>query len=155
MTEILNKAHNLYQKYNTCDPIRLCEYLGITLMYADLPKVTDGIYFQVEKKQIILINQGLSPEKARYTVAHELGHALLHPEQNYMFMAQRTLMKTERYESEADLFSVSLLLCDVLKNNRVKSMTSSQLSKMAGLPEILVEKWKNNVDIGQVSQIFS
>ena len=124
-------------------------------MYSDLPPVTDGIYFTVRDNQVILVNQNISREKARYVIAHELGHALLHPDQNYMFMANRTLMKTGRYEIEADYFCVSLLLCDILKNNQVDNMTSLELAKMAGLPEKSVSMWMKNTNVCELSKIYS
>ncbi|MBR4283062.1 MAG: ImmA/IrrE family metallo-endopeptidase [Clostridia bacterium] len=155
MNNILNKAYELYKKFDTCNPLRLCEYLGINLMYSDLPPVTDGIYFTVRDNQVILVNQNISREKARYVIAHELGHALLHPDQNYMFMANRTLMKTGRYEIEADYFCVSLLLCDILKNNQVDNMTSLELAKMAGLPEKSVSMWMKNTNVCELSKIYS
>jgi len=155
MTDILDKAYQLYLKYETCDPYRICEYLGINLMYADLPPVTDGMYFSVENNKIILVNQNISQNKARYVIAHELGHALLHPDQNYMYMAGRTFMKTGRYENEADYFCVSLLLCEILKNNLLENMTSLQISQLAGIPEKMVSMWMKNTDVAKLSNLYN
>ncbi len=155
MTNIFKMGYGLYEKYETCNPIRLAEYLNINLMYADLPRVTDGIYFTAKENQIILVNQNIPREKARYVVAHELGHALLHPDQNYMFMANRTLMKTERYETEADYFCVSLLLCDIIKNNKIDNMTAAELSKMAGIPEKSVAMWMKNTNLKELKEFFA
>lgn len=155
MNNILKKAYGLYKKFDTCNPSRLCEYLGINLLCSDLPPVTDGIYFTAQGNQIILVNQNISREKARYVVAHELGHALLHPNQNYMFMAGKTFMKTGRYEIEADYFCVSLLLCEIIKNNKIENMTSLELSKMAGIPEKTVSMWMKNTNIKELKEIFA
>lgn len=155
MNNILKKAYGLYKKFDTCNPSRLCEYLGINLLYSDLPPVTDGIYFTAQGNQIILVNQNISPEKARYVIAHELGHALLHPDQNYMFMVGRTLMKTGRYEIEADYFSVSLLFCDILKNTQIDNMTATQLSQMTGLPEKTISMWMKNTNLKELKEIFA
>ena len=155
MNNIFKTAYELYEKYETCNPVCLTEYLNINLMYADLPRVTDGIYFTAKDNQIILVNQNLNREKARYVVAHELGHALLHPDQNYMFMAGKTLMKTGRYEIEADYFCVSLLLCDIIKNNKIDNMTVAELSKMAGIPEKSVVMWMKNTNLKELKEFFA
>ncbi len=155
MNNIFKRAYGLYEKFDTCNPLRLCEYLGVNLMYSDLPAVTDGIYFTVQGNQIILVNQNLPREKARCVIAHELGHALLHPDQNYMYMAGRTLMKTQRYEIEADYFCVSLLLCDILKNNQVENMTVLELSKLAGLPENTVSMWMKNTNLDELNKFLA
>lgn len=155
MKTIFNQAYNLYKKYQTSDPHRLCEYLGINLLYADLPESTDGIYYSVADKPIILINQNISPQKSRYVTAHELGHALFHHDRNYMFMAERTYMKTHRFETEADYFCASLLMCETLKNHSVNSLTVGQISNLSGLPEELVKLWIDNTEFDWLNVVRS
>ncbi|MGE7091255.1 ImmA/IrrE family metallo-endopeptidase [Lysinibacillus sp. NPDC048646] len=46
--------------------------------------------------------------------AHELGHAILHPDENTAFLKKNTLFSTDKIEIEANTFAVELLLPDEL-----------------------------------------
>ena len=150
MTNIIDKVRTLYDKFQTVSPERLCRYLGINLFYADLPESTDGIFYTVENEQIILVNQNLPSPNFPYVIAHELGHALLHPEYNYMFMAGQTFMKTERYEIEADYFAATLLMWELIKNNDLSAFTADQLAHSTGLRVECVENWMSHTRHDQI-----
>lgn len=47
------------------------------LKLAPLAQKTDGMTFYVKKTPIVLFNETTSPQRAKFTVAHEVGHIIL------------------------------------------------------------------------------
>jgi Zn-dependent peptidase ImmA (M78 family) len=57
------------------DPARIARRLGIDVFEAELPAGTSGaIVKQVGRDPVILLNNEDSPNRQRFTCAHELGH---------------------------------------------------------------------------------
>lgn len=70
-------------------------------------------------------------------LAEELGHMILHKKANAIFMDTRTQFNTSKYEQEADLFAMYLLISDeILKEYSDYSL--SQLSRILGYCEKLI-----------------
>jgi Zn-dependent peptidase ImmA (M78 family) len=59
---------------------------------------------------MIIINCDLDEWLKRYVCAHELGHAVLHPDINTGFLKKHTLFPIGRFEREANEFAINLLL---------------------------------------------
>ena len=80
------------------DPV--CEILGITVYRAhlgtDLSKVPSGAFLNhPEIGFSILVNLGMTPGRRRFTVAHELAHALFHShETNRIISRERNPLET-------------------------------------------------------------
>lgn len=70
-----------------------------------------------------------------FIAAHELGHAVQHPDTNTSFLKIHTLFSTEKIEVEANTFAVELLLPDdlFLENNE-SSFTIYDAIKEKGVP---------------------
>lgn len=51
---------------------------GYEICYADLPERVSGFAQVIEGKPVIVVNRGKSPQHQQYTVAHEIGHHVLH-----------------------------------------------------------------------------
>jgi Zn-dependent peptidase ImmA (M78 family) len=73
-----------------------------------------------------------------FVCAHELGHAIKHPDMNTPFLKTYTLFSTDKIEREASTFAVELLLTDRLLHE-YKGYCISTISKMAGIPDRLIE----------------
>lgn len=73
---------------------------GIFIIHTDFgTRKQDGITFQApEIPPIIFLNKNLPPDRLRFTIAHELGHIVMHE------------MPTEKSEEEADRFASEFLL---------------------------------------------
>ena len=110
---IKRKVSSLCNQYKTTDPYDLAYKLGIFLLKQDLGSSLDGFYFVESGRRFIGINAALPDYKQRYTLCHELGHAVMHPEHNTLWMKKNTLYAGSKYEKEADLFAVSLLAQDM------------------------------------------
>ena len=79
------------------NPIRVANALGYRVCRDD--NAVDG-YFNLGKKTIFF-NTNMSVKKKRFTVAHELGHAVLNH--------SKEEMETRQGEAEANLFAECLL----------------------------------------------
>ena len=72
-----------------------------------------------------------------FTCAHELGHALLHPNSNTKFLRHNTLLSIDKLEREANCFAIELLVSDEAIQE-YKSYTIEQLSRLLGYSEQLL-----------------
>lgn len=74
----------------------------------------------------------------RFTCAHELGHAIIHPEVNTPFLKTQTFLSVNRLEIEANTFAINMLIPDetVLENY---NYTTEQLSRLFGYAIPLIE----------------
>lgn len=101
--------------------------LGVPVHYAYLPDTTSGMIERVsEDKFRILVNANHSPNRQRFTIAHELGHYMLHRhligkgiEDNRAYRSSldgayqnREIGPTQ--ETQANKFAVGLLMPDHL-----------------------------------------
>lgn len=64
------------------------------------------------RQKFIHINQNLDENRKLFTMAHELGHAILHPKSNTAFLRERTLFSIDKLEVEANRFAAELLISD-------------------------------------------
>lgn len=125
-----------------CDrnPFSAAAKKGITVLFSDLPDSTKGVCYTAFGKRIVLINSRLDETEARYVCAHELGHAVLHPELNYSFLITKTLFLPSKFEREADIFAAELLIDDsTLRQVEFERMSAAQVAAVLNLPEKLIQ----------------
>jgi Zn-dependent peptidase ImmA (M78 family) len=108
MDLILGKINKLIKKYDTNCPFKIAKQLGIEIVFEDLGK-TLGYFNQFCRVKVIHINEKATEHQRMFICAHELGHAIFHPEANTPFLKKKTLFSTNRIELEANLFAVQLL----------------------------------------------
>ena len=70
-------------------------------------------------------------------LAHELGHIILHSETNSISLNSRTHLCTSKYEREADLFAVNLLLQDETFST-YEGLSVVEISKITHIPLKLI-----------------
>lgn len=106
------------------DVAKLAEaVLGITIVYKELDKDHSGYLEKVDGKWICVVNSLHHITRQRFTIAHELGHFLLHQNDQSTFdteaqwVKNRALMdfngkdpEYEKHESEANQFASDLLM---------------------------------------------
>lgn len=106
---------SLTNKYGINDPLKIIKRLGIIVQFADLGE-NKGLYHTLEIDNItyhcIHINNNLSSNEQRYTLAHELGHYILHQGSNLYFLRRVTSTPLSRQEIEADLFASYFMVSD-------------------------------------------
>ncbi len=131
-------VHKLTAQYQTREPFELCEKMDILTYFAPLPASIRGFYFSTGGRQMICVGDELPTRQQKIVCAHELGHAILHPALDMVFMKAETQLAVEKYEKEADYFCVSLLLnANMVEEARMMEggFTVEGLSRLSGLPE--------------------
>lgn len=108
MEFIKKKIDTLVNRFDTNCPFKIAKGLGIIIQYEYLGNIL-GYYSKHFRIPIIHINESSGERQQLYTCAHELGHAVLHPNANTPFLKKYTLFSTDRIEIEANTFAVELL----------------------------------------------
>lgn len=124
----------LIKKNGTSNPFKLAERMGITVVFEPLGSIY-GYYSRSHRMKVIHINENLTSEKQLTTCAHELGHAILHPDENTAFLISKTFFPTSKIEQEANEFMLALLFdkgCEVI--------TIHEATEQYGVPEQLLIK---------------
>ncbi len=93
------------------DVERVCEMLGVTVLRAplglDLLRTISGAFFNhPEVGFSILVNLEMTPGRRRFTVAHELAHALFHSDEKYVL----SFAQKDPKERFADSFAGEFLM---------------------------------------------
>lgn len=123
-------------KYDTRDPFELADCLGIRINYCELGSIRGFFVLKNRIKQVFL-NYNLSDYEKRFVLSHEIGHSLLHPEQNTMFL-QNTFFSANRLEIEANRFAIELLMSDEDIQEHWE-YTLNEWSMFYGLPPEIIE----------------
>lgn len=135
--DIQNVISRLIKKYKTNDPFEIADMLNISIFYEELGTI-NGYYNKPLRMKQIHINAALSENMKKFTCAHELGHALLHPDVSTPFLRSQTLLSVNKMEIEANTFAVKLLIPDdIIRENR--NLTTQQLSRLLGYEQALIE----------------
>ena len=85
LTEIRWKIHHLLEKHGTTTapvPVeRIARLLGARLRFSPLDEELSGMIYIKGDTPIIGVNSHHHPNRQRFTIAHEIGHLLLHRDQ--------------------------------------------------------------------------
>lgn len=123
-------------KYDTRDPFELADCLGIRINYCELGSIRGFFVLKNRIKQVFL-NYNLTDYEKKFVLSHEIGHALLHPDQNTMFL-QNTFFSANRLEIEANRFAIELLMSDEDIQEHWE-YTLNEWSMFYGLPPEIIE----------------
>ena len=126
-------AATIATKHGTRDPFRLCKALNIIVLFEPLGTVR-GYYSKSHRFKVIHINQNLPEQKQLFTCAHELGHALMHPNACTPFLREHTLFSVDKLEVEACLCYPPNLLAE-----EYEGCTTTQIAEILNLPLPLIE----------------
>ncbi|MBQ8278208.1 MAG: ImmA/IrrE family metallo-endopeptidase [Roseburia sp.] len=108
--DIISLARDIKTTWNTNDPYKIAERLGIVVLPRD--NCTKGFTAQTIKvpgyPTIISINDAYTEFSKKVLCAHELGHALLHEDcLNHFAITSKNV--ATKVEKEANLFAIALL----------------------------------------------
>ena len=91
--------------------IFIANQLGYTVISINFENDISGMVVNSKSERAIYINNNDTPERQRFTIAHEIGHILLHHvEQNEYFVDYRNKEIYDTKEFEADNFAANLLM---------------------------------------------
>lgn len=112
-------AEQLLQKYEIKQPHvdvdKLAEQLGIQVQSKALDSEVSGTLYRHDHKALIVVNSSESPVRKRFTVAHEIGHYMMHKDQDIHIDSNQTYFRrtdspADLRESEANQFAAALLM---------------------------------------------
>lgn len=134
--KIHSTVNTLKIKYNTSDPFELIDYLDFEYFNTSLGSRL-GCYFMIQRSKCIFLNNSIENQYMRRIIAaHELGHAILHPNINCYFIKNYTLYSTHAFEIEANTFAAELLISDDI--NKYNGYTIEQIAAFENvIPELV------------------
>lgn len=111
------------------EPLRnifsLLESNGIILYEIDTIEKFDGVSFITDKGfPVIIVNKNFSNDRKRFTIAHELGHLLLHNENNFPISNYRDK------EKEANQFASEFLMPMETVKNSLRNLKMNYLTDL-------------------------
>ena len=141
MKKIAEQVLNLIKRCGTADPAGICEKSGIVVHIHDLPEHINGFASVYEGTPFIVLNQSLEYYERKITLAHELGHIILHRYTNSVNLSMNTSFCTSRYEKEADCFAAHLLLAgEIGELEDMDSVTAEDVSMITHMPLSMIKK---------------
>ncbi|MDS0525498.1 ImmA/IrrE family metallo-endopeptidase [Clostridium sp. SHJSY1] len=142
---IKKEVNELKINHGTNNPFEIVKQdKDIELIIEPLGKIW-GMYKYINKTKTIFLNSNLNEHQQRFVLAHELGHAILHPRSSCFFVNTLNTNKLKK-EYEANLFAAELLIdfssIDVLY---MQGYSINQLACHYMVPTELVEfRFKEN-----------
>lgn len=106
---IEKEVNKLIKKFQTRDPIKISKQKGIIVLYEDLGQIY-GYYNKVNQIKFIHINKNLSFCNQVFTTIHELGHCVMHPNENTPKLSQQSLRSEIMIEAEANYFATRFII---------------------------------------------
>lgn len=129
---IEENAANLLKKHNLFEPgfsvKKLAKALKIKIQEEILGDDVAGFLVMTDSHAVITVNQSNYKTRKRFTVAHEIGHLILHSKEQPVFIdkAPRVMFRNEASstgeilkEREANAFAASLLMPKELLVNEI------------------------------------
>ena len=112
--ELLDKSG---VKHPPVDPVRIAEDIGVKVLFVQFGGESDEAvsgFFDCEEN-IIMVNKREFPLRQTFTVAHELGHKVLHEEwaksdEYSVLLRDPTIRENSAIEQEANFFAANLLM---------------------------------------------
>lgn len=135
--DIKKIVNSLVKKHKTRNPFELIKGMNVILVFVSLQGVR-GFYQYFQRNNIIYIDDSLQEHEQLHVCAHELGHMLLHKKANALFMDTYTGFNTTKYEKEADLFAMELLVSDEMILE-FQEYTTDQIARALGYDEELIK----------------
>ena len=134
---IEEKAAEVLQQFNMFeagfDIKKLTKNLKIELIYDDLGDDVAGFFVMTDTQRVITVNKSNPTTRKRFTIAHEIGHCILHSKEQPIFidktprmMFRNTASSTGEVfkEREANAFAAALLIPKDLLEREIDSAPS-------------------------------
>ena len=133
-------ANELVKKLGYFDPPvdarRIARDLGLDVKFATFEGANSDIAGFIDlENHAIFVNRDESPERQNFTIAHEMGHKVLHEEyarsENYTVLLRSQFGESkDRCEREADSFAANLLVPRFMLNRYRKFASKEELADL-------------------------
>ncbi|MCI1858291.1 MAG: ImmA/IrrE family metallo-endopeptidase [Sporolactobacillus sp.] len=120
----------LIVRFHTNDPFYIARELKVHVRVVNMDISIGGFYRYLKRNQFIIINNRLRPPMKKFVVAHELGHAILHPKTSTFFLKDCTAYWVNKTEDDANEFATKLLISPF----RNIELSKDKLVKKCGIP---------------------
>lgn len=154
--KIEESANQLLEKFQAFDiPVKVDKIaflLGLEVDFVSLGEDVSGLLLVENGKGFIGINSSHPSVRQRFTIAHEIGHYVLHGQEENLFIDKKynafrntnSATGVDRAEIQANMFAASLLMPQILLEKHIKSKgfdlgDGSVLSEIAKDFEVSVE----------------
>lgn len=109
---IIKAANRIIRRFDTRDPWRLADDLGILVKEYPLGSLK-GMYTIIERNRFIFLNDDLDEVMRNIVLLHEIGHDQLHRKEATTFQEFSLFdMTANQMEYEANLFAAQIALPD-------------------------------------------
>lgn len=135
--DITKRVNKIVEKHETKNPFTIAKRLGIHVIHENLGNIL-GYYSKHFRIPIIHINEDVDEKQQMFICAHELGHAILHPDHNTSFLKKHTFFSTDKIEVEANEFAVELLF---LRDDHI-SLSLTEVIEEYKIPKDFIQKYK-------------
>lgn len=130
MNWIIERLQKEIERAKSNNPFEIAKSRKIIIRYFPLG-YTLGFYMKSSRQKVITLNSNNNEYLMKFVCAHELGHAILHPNENTPFLHKNTLYSRDKIEREANEFAVHLLLF----NNKLENYeTKFDILRENGIP---------------------
>jgi Zn-dependent peptidase ImmA (M78 family) len=118
------------------DPVRIARGLGVTVYFVTFERDKKNVsgFFDCEELAIF-VNKEEWPLRQTFTIAHELGHKVLHEDwakssEYRVLLRDQEYIGDEPHEKEANAFAAHLLVPRFLLDEYWRQLTVEQLSQL-------------------------
>lgn len=150
--DVVKKAESLleenYIKEPPVDVYQLARFNGLDIIEQAFPEQLNHISGFVTKDGDInkmYVNLNDSPNRRKFTIAHELGHWLLHqeeltknPNRSILFRIAIGELNKDPLEKEANIFAANLLVPLTLLNKYRDDKSIDELAKLFGVSKDVI-----------------
>lgn len=151
-----NLAYRLLKEHGLdrppIDPVWLANELGVKVTFVEFDEASRSVSgFYDPEDMAIYVNKDEVPARQTFTIAHELGHHLLHHEwaasNNYKVLMRDADAAPDPYEREANAFAAHLLVPTHMLKAYSPIASDVELSRlfMVSLPMLRFRKERENI----------
>ena len=128
----------MVKTWGSRDPFFVAECLKIPVISACMGDEVRGFFVNHENHPVIVINSFLDDQTKRAVCAHELGHALLHPELDIAFLSSLIVDSSGKFERQAWVFASELLIPDEIPEE-FAGLSRQQFASLIDCPLFLLD----------------
>lgn len=129
----------------------VCAELGIKLHYYEPDNESDGMSCYINGEPHIFVSSAVSPERRRFTVAHEIGHIVLGHVGKYELVNREPSLTDNPVEQAANVFASRLLApacvlwgCNVRTADQIQELCKISRTAAEYREERMNELYKRN-----------